>query len=453
MGYFLGIDLGASSGRHIVGYDDLGEYKTVEVHRFENKYIEYNGHLIWDLEYLFIEVIRGIRKAINEFGKIDSLSIDSWGCDYVLMNDDQVILPCYAYRDSRTKDVIEDVLKLCPKEYLYERTGIQFQEFNTIFQLYDDLKKGRLDKATDFLMIPEYLIYKLTGKKVKEYTNATTTGLINLNTKEFDQKIISKLRLPKSLFPTLTKSPSVVADLTLDIMKVVGLNVPVVLGPTHDTASAVEAIEYPDIPYISSGTWSLLGVRVKEGINTLESMENNWSNEGGIGYIRYQKNIMGLWIIQNLHKEIKIIIEKMVILAKTSNYQEIFDVNDPIFLAPTSMKEAIIKWFEDRNIIAPASDADIINSVYHSLAYSYGVAIKELEKNTSKRFKQLVIVGGGAKNKYLNDLTAKYTNLEVIALPIEASAIGNLKNQAIAISNYVPNEKKQKSIFKIFKNN
>ena len=450
MGYFLGIDLGASSGRHIVGYDDLGVYKTVEVHRFNNQFINQNGHLVWDLEYLFIEVIRGIRKAINEFGKIESLSIDSWGCDYVLMNDDKVILPCYAYRDHRTKSVIDEVLKLCPKEYLYERTGTQFQEFNTIFQLYDDFKNGRLDKATDFLMIPEYLIYKLTGKKVKEYTNASTTGLVNLSTKEFDQKIIGKLRLPKRLFPNMTKSPTVVADLTSDIMKVVGLNIPVVLGPTHDTASAVEAIENVDLPYISSGTWSLLGVRLGNGINSLESMNKNWSNEGGIGYIRYQKNIMGLWIVQSLQKEIKVIFERMVMLAKTSNYQEIFDVNDAVFLAPASMKEAILQWFEKHNIIGPANDADLVNCVFHSLAYSYKVALEELQKNTNQEYQKIVIVGGGAKNKYLNELTAKYTGLEVIALPIEASAIGNLKIQEKVMKNYVPLVKESKSILKIF---
>lgn len=450
MGYFLGIDLGASSGRHIVGYDDLGVYKTVEVHRFNNQFINQNGHLVWDLEYLFIEVIRGIRKAINEFGKIDSLSIDSWGCDYVLMNDDKVILPCYAYRDNRTKNVIDEVLKLCPNEYLYERTGTQFQEFNTIFQLYDDFKNERLDKATDFLMIPEYLIYKLTGKKVKEYTNASTTGLINLFTKEFDYKIISKLRLPKRLFPDITKSPVVIGDLTNDIAKVVGLNIPVVLGPTHDTASAVEAIEDVDLPYISSGTWSLLGVRLNNGINSLDSMKNNWSNEGGIGYIRYQKNIMGLWIIQSLQKEIKVIFEKMVMLAKTSDYKEIFDVNDSMFLAPDSMKDAILRWFDEHNIQGPQNDADLVNCVFHSLAYSYKVAIEELQRNTNQKYQKLVIVGGGAKNKYLNELTGKYTGLEVIALPIEASAIGNLKIQEKVMKDYVPNVKQSKSILKIF---
>lgn len=450
MGYFLGIDLGASSGRHIVGYDDLGVYKTVEVYRFENKFKNLDCHLVWDLEYLFIEVIRGIRKAINEFGKIDSLSIDSWGCDYVLMNDDKVILPCYAYRDSRTKDVIDEVFKLCPNEYLYERTGTQFQEFNTIFQLYDDLKKGRLDKATDFLMIPEYLIYKLTGKKVKEYTNASTTGLVNLQTKEFDNKIISKLRFPKRLFPDISKNPYVVSDLTSDIMKVVGLNIPVVLGPTHDTACAVEAIDDECLPYISSGTWSLLGVRLDQGINSLDSLKLNWSNEGGIGYIRYQKNIMGLWIIQSLHKEIKVIFERMVMIAKTSNYEEIFDVNDPMFLAPTSMKDAILTWFKDHNIKGPENDSDLVNSVFHSLAFSYKKAIDELEMLTKKKYQKIVIVGGGAKNKYLNELTFKYTGLEVIALPIEASALGNLKIQEKVMKDYVPNVKQSKNIFKIF---
>ena len=272
-------------------------------------------------------------------------------------------------------------------------------------------------------------------------------------TKEFDNKIISKLRLPKRLFPDLTKSPSVIGNLSADIMKVVGLNIPIVLGPTHDTASAVEAIDDVSFPYISSGTWSLLGVRLNKGINTFESMKNNWSNEGGIGYIRYQKNIMGLWIIQSLQKETKTIFEKMIMLAKTSNYKEIFDVNDAMFLAPVSMKEAILKWFENRNIQGPSNDADLINCVFHSLAYSYKVAIEELEKNTGKKYSKIVIVGGGAKNKYLNELTNLYTGLEVVALPIEASALGNLKIQEKVMKNYVPDEKQSRSIFKIFNKN
>lgn len=427
MKYYLAIDIGASSGRHIVGYLDNNNKVVEEVYRFKNEMIKDNNHLIWDIDYLFKEVKKGIKKAIAKYKNIESMSIDTWGVDYVLMNDNKEILPCFAYRDERTSEVIEKVHSLISFNELYKITGSQFQKFNTIYQLYDDKLRGRLKDATDFLMIPEYLIYKLTNKKIKEYTNASTTGMLDLETNFYSEKIINRLGIDKSIFKELQKPGTVVGDFSKEVIDEVGGNIKVIICATHDTASAVEGIEMQEnAPYISSGTWSLLGIKLDKGINTLESLNANFSNEYGPDYIRFQKNIMGLWIIQCLAKELNLDFITMVNKAKESNYQEIYNVNDDCFLSSANMKDEIINYYKRHNKPLPQNDNDIINATYHSLAYSYKVAINELEDITKQKYNSLYIVGGGAKNQYLNELTEFYTKKKVIALPIEATSIGNL---------------------------
>lgn len=428
---FLAIDIGASSGRHIVGYLEKDKLITDEVYRFSNSMKSENGHLIWDIDYIFSEVKNGIKAAFAKYQKINSLAIDTWGVDYVLMNGDKPIYPVYAYRDFRTKEVIDNVHNLVPFSELYAITGCQFQEFNTIYQLYDDKLKGRLDDATDFLHIPEYLAYLLTGKKVKEFTNASTTALTNAHSLNFDYDLIEKLGFPIRLFKQLSKPGIIIGRLLPEIEKEVLGNLDVVLSPTHDTASAVEGIPLNDADsmYISSGTWSLLGIKLSEAIITKEAMEANYSNEFGPNYIRFQKNIMGLWVIQCLANEMNYDFSEMVRLAESSNYANIYNINDNRFMSSSNMRQEIVNWFIDYNQVPPVSDSDIINATYHSLAYSYKVAIDELEFITKKSYDKLYIVGGGAKNDYLNELTAKYTNKQVIALPIEASAVGNLLSQ------------------------
>ena len=427
MKYYLAIDIGASSGRHIIGYLDNNNQVVEEVYRFKNEMIKDNNHLIWDIDYLFKEVKKGIKKAIAKYRNIESMSIDTWGVDYVLMNDNKEILPCFAYRDERTSEVIEKVHSLISFNELYKITGSQFQKFNTIYQLYDDKLRGRLKDATDFLMIPEYLIYKLTNKKIKEYTNASTTGMLDLETNFYSEKIINRLGIDKSIFKELQKPGTVVGDFSKEVIDEVGGNIKVIMCATHDTASAVEGIEMQEnAPYISSGTWSLLGIKLDKGINTLESLNANFSNEYGPDYIRFQKNIMGLWIIQCLAKELNLDFITMVNKAKESNYQEIYNVNDDCFLSSANMKDEIINYYKRHNKPLPQNDNDIINATYHSLAYSYKVAINELEDITKQKYNYLYIVGGGAKNQYLNELTEFYTEKKVIALPIEATSIGNL---------------------------
>ena len=418
MKYYLAIDIGASSGRHIVGWKEDGEIKTQEVYRFSNGVIEYQDHLIWDIDEIEKQVKIGIDKA-RELYTIESLSIDTWGVDYVLLKNNEIVYPVYAYRDSRTENVIEELHSIVSFEELYSHTGCQFQPFNTIYQLYDDLKNNRLVGVTDYLMIPEYLLYRLSGTKSKEFTNATTTGLINHNTLEFDFEIIDKLGLPRNLFKHLEQPKKYLGEYK---------GIKVVLCATHDTGSAVEGIPMVgDELYISSGTWSLLGVKTSKPITDTNSMNANYSNEGGVGYNRYQKNIMGLWLINELQKELcpEIDFGDIASMAEKSNYEETVDANKSDFLAPKSMKQAF-----DQNLInKPVLMEDYFRCAYRSLALSYRQAINELENNTGKKYEKLYIVGGGAKNTFLNKLTKQYTNKEVIALPIEATALGNLKIQ------------------------
>ena len=418
MKYYLAIDIGASSGRHIIGWQENGELRTREICRFKNGVKESEGHLIWDIEHLLDEVKKGIEKAAEEYS-IESLSIDTWGVDYVLMQKDQEVYPVYAYRDSRTENVISEVHGIIPFEKLYEHTGCQYQPFNTIYQLYADKKAGRLKDVTDFLMIPEYLMYKLTGVRKKEFTNATTTGLINHETLSFDREIIDELGLPANLFTELSNPGEYLGEYK---------GIKVVLCATHDTGSAVEGIPMKsNQPYISSGTWSLLGVKTEKPLTDKRSFRANYSNEGGPGYNRYQKNIMGMWIVNELQRQLcpEENIADIVIKAEESSYDEVIDANDESLLAPESMKEAFDKLLVNK----PASVYDYFRCAFRSLALSYKEAIEELERNTGKTYDELYIVGGGAKNGFLNRLTEECTCKKVIALPIEATAIGNLNVQ------------------------
>ena len=428
MRYYLAIDIGASSGRHIVGWLEDGELRTKEVYRFPNGVEMLDGHLTWNIRKLFSNVVMGIRKAFEEFPQIESLSIDTWGVDYVLLKGDEEVYPCHAYRDSRTEAVIPEVHEKVPFSKLYGHTGCQFQPFNSVYQLYDDLKKGRLEGVTDVLMMPEYLMWKLCGVKAREYTNATTMGMISSETGEYDLEIVDELGLPRHLFPKLSQPGTVLGELRSEIAAAVGGNCKVVLCATHDTGSAVEGIPMEgNHPYISSGTWSLLGVKTPKPITDAGSEKANYSNEGGVGYNRYQKNIMGMWLVNELQRELcpDTPFPEIVKLAEESACDILVDANAPDFLAPKSMKAAFDKATDGKL----QTVGDYFRCAYRSLAVSYRQAIDELESNTGRKYEKLYIVGGGAKNQFLNRLTAEATGKEVIALPIEATALGNLKVQ------------------------
>lgn len=430
MKYYLAIDLGASSGRHIVGYERDGKIFLDEIYRFKNGMKRENGSLVWDTEEIFGHVKNGIKKAAGKYGKIESLSIDTWGVDYVLLDGDKPIYPVYAYRDERTRAASEKVHEIIPFDELYAKTGIQFQAFNTVYQLFDDKQKGRLGNATDFLMIPEYLEYLLTGKKIKEYTDASTGALLSLGTREYDKDIIEKLGFPAKLFGRLSKPGTVVGNFKPEIAEELGCDVTVVACASHDTASAFEAIDCPENSVIlSSGTWSLIGVKIPEANSSETSMRSNFSNEGGNGYYRYLKNIMGMWLVNETKNRLGVSFDEIFAAVVASEYEEIFDVNDETLVAPENMAEAIGNLLEKSGKKKPENMGDLFNSIFHSLAFSYAEATREIEKNLGIEVSALYIIGGGAKNDYLNGLTEKYTNKNVIPMPIEATALGNLKIQ------------------------
>lgn len=426
--YYLAIDIGASSGRHILSHIENEKLVLEEIYRFENNLVKSKDGLVWNIENLFSNVLNGIKKC-KEIGKIPkSIAIDTWGVDYVLLDENKKeIKPCYCYRDSRTNAVIDEVESLVSPARLYEKTGIQKQNFNTIYQLYADKKSGRLKNTKYFLMMPEYLSFKLTGEIKNEYTNATTTGLVNAKAKTWDTDIIYALGLTEVLLPPLSLPSSLVGELSDDIQKAVGFNCAVLFAPSHDTASAVCACSMADNDlYISSGTWSLIGTEITEPILNDNARQLNFTNEGGIDYrFRFLKNYMGMWLFQNIRRNLNksTTYDEMMSLAKNCSEYKYFDVNDSTLVAPKNMIDAIGK------LIGSDDLGLILNSAYHSLAKSYSEAVTEIEAVTGKQFDAIHIVGGGCQDKYLNALTRDYTGKSVTAGPIEATATGNIVSQ------------------------
>ena len=428
---YLAIDIGASSGRHIVGWLEDGKINLKEVYRFANGAQSKDGHLVWNAARLVAEVVNGLKAAAEQGYKPDYIGIDTWAVDYALLDGDgQIIGDIYSYRDDRTQKVISAVHRRMPFGQLYARTGIQFQPFNTIYQLYSDKKNDRLDGAAGFLMLPDYLNYRLTGVKKQEYTNATSTGMVNASTHSWDGDILDAMGYDKSLFGELSQPGTVVGTLSAEVQRQVGYNATVVLPATHDTASAVLAapIEFGQA-YISSGTWSLLGVEQKTAHTDEGSRNANYSNEGSIGFnFRYQKNIMGLWMLQSIRKELNNIpFTDLANLARGRLGGYLVDVNDSRFLSPRSMS-AEIRAAVGREL----GTASLVRTVYDSLALSYKRAIEELEANTGAKYSSINIIGGGCRDALLNELTAKATGKKVITGPVEATATGNIIMQMIS---------------------
>lgn len=427
----LAIDIGASSGRHILGEVKDGKLQLQEVYRFENNLKNVDGHRIWDIENLVSEVKAGVKKCA-EIGKIpDTVAIDTWAVDYVLLDENgKELLPVYNYRDDRTNAAVPEVEAVIPQEELYRRTGIQKQNFNSIYQLWCDKQSGKLEKAKTFLMIPEYLSYKLTGIAANEYTNASTTGMVSAVTKSWDPEIIDKLGYPKLLFGKLCQPGTVLGQFSKEMQDYAGFNAAVVFAPSHDTASAVVAspLEENSI-YISSGTWSLLGVENQTAITSEAARQANFTNEGGMEYrFRFLKNYMGMWLFQNIRRNLdkEYSYDEMMFLAEDSNYTKTFNVNDPRLVAPDSMIDAIQDVLGEKLPLG-----DLLNSTYHSLAKSYADAVQEIENITDKNTTAIHIVGGGCQDKYLNALTARYTGKPVTAGPVEATATGNIAAQLV----------------------
>ncbi|MBR5545248.1 MAG: rhamnulokinase [Clostridia bacterium] len=430
MDYCLAIDMGASSGRHILGYVENGKLKLQEIYRFENGIIDIDSTLCWDINKLFEEIKNGLKECKNRGITPKTVAIDTWGVDYVLLDKDKSeILPAVAYRDSRTSGIPEEIDRIIPRKELYERTGIQANNFNSIYQLYCDKLSGKLDEAEYFLMMPEYFSFKLTGKIRNEYTLSTTGGLVNTKTFERDEEILEKLGIPKKIFTPLSMPGTVVGNLSDEIKEEIGFDTTVILCASHDTASAVASCSVGDNGiYISSGTWSLIGTENTEPVTCEKAMNSGFTNEGGVEHrYRFLENIMGMWLLQNIRKNLdkKYTYDEMMQMAMASNFTEYINPNDESFLAPDNMIEAIRNYLDKPDLPI----GDVLNSVYHSLAKTYTEAVKVVEEISNKQIDVINIVGGGCKDRYLNTLTEKYTGKKVIAGPVEATAAGNLMVQ------------------------
>ncbi len=428
---YLAIDIGASSGRHIAGWLEDGIIKLKEVYRFSNGARMCGGHLIWDAERLEREVIRGLMAA-GEQGCVPAyVGIDTWAVDYALLDrDGKIIGDIYSYRDARTQPAAEGVHAVVPFKKLYARTGIQFQQFNTVYQLYADKTSGKLGGAAHFLMLPDYLNYCLTGVKKQEYTNATSTGLVDAVTHDWAWDIIDALGYDRVLFGSLSQPGTMVGTLKKEVREKVGYDAAVVLPATHDTASAVLAapIRFGQA-YISSGTWSLLGAEQPAAHTDEGSRLANYSNEGSVGYaFRYQKNIMGLWMLQSIKRELgDVTFPELISLARGTAKKYTVDVNDQRFLSPAGMcAEIRAAVGEDMGT------AQLVRTVYDSLALSYKRAVEELEANTGTRFESINIIGGGSRDELLNELTANTTGKKIVTGPVEATAVGNIIMQMIS---------------------
>ena len=430
MKYCLAIDLGASSGRHILGFMEDGKLKLEEIYRFENGIVDIDGTLCWDIDHLFTEIKNGLKEC-KKLGKIpETVAIDTWGVDYVLLDKDKKeIMPAVAYRDHRTSGVPEEIDGIIPRNELYERTGIQATNYNSIYQLYCDKLSGKLKNAEYFLMMPEYFSFKLTGEIKNEYTLSTTGGLVNTKTFERDEEILEKLGIPQKIFSPLSLPGTVVGTLTDEIKAEIGFDTTVILCASHDTASAVAACSVGDNGiYISSGTWSLIGTENAQPVTCEKAMNSGFTNEGGIEHrYRFLENIMGMWLLQNIRKNLdkKYTYDEMMQMAMESDFTECVNPNAEEFLAPESMIEAIRKYLGKPELPI----GDVVNCVYHSLANAYNEAVKVIEEISNKQVDVINIVGGGCKDTYLNSLTEKITGKKVIAGPVEATAAGNIMVQ------------------------
>lgn len=440
MEYYLAIDIGASSGRHILGSVERGKIKLEEVYRFENGISKIGNEYCWNINNLFKEIKNGIKKC-KEIGKIPkTIGIDTWAVDFVLLDKNEKMLGnAVAYRDDRTEGIMEEVFKLIPKDMMYLYTGIQFQRFNTIYQLLSVKKNNPeyLEEAKDFLMIPDYLNFLLTGKKINEYTNASSTQLVNSFDRGWDINIIEKLGIPKEIFKEIKLPKSSLGNLRKELVDEFGFDMEVILPATHDTGSAFisSVCNDSDSIYLSSGTWSLIGVENRFPICVPQAMEYNFTNEGGIDYrYRFLKNIMGLWIIQevkrNLNNEYSF--AEFVDLAKEHmDFKSIVNVDDDRFLKPDNMIKEIQNYCSETNQEIPKLPGEIAICVFNSLAHSYKRAVNNLEEIFEKKFERINIFGGGCQNNLLNELVAKITGKEVLAGPVEATAIGNIVAQLI----------------------
>lgn len=437
--YYLAIDIGASSGRHILGSIKEGQIHFEEIYRFNNSMQKKNGMLCWDTKQIFQHILTGMKRC-RELRKIPiSVGIDTWGVDFVLVDGSgNKIGEAVGYRDNRTDGMDIVVNQYISMDELYRRTGIPKQMYNTIYQLMavKETNPKYLEEAEAMLMTPNYYNYLLTGIMKQEYTIASTSQLVHVKTKDWDYELMDRLGYPRHIFKPIEMPGASVGNLTPKVQDIVGYDCRVIMVASHDTASAVMAVPstMEDTLYISSGTWSLMGIELIKPNNSIESNRAGFSNEGGYdARYRYLKNIMGLWMIQSVKKEIgdAYTFKEICSMAKKEDIESLVNCNDSSFMSPDSMVEAIKNFCKTTNQQVPETLGEIAAVIYNSLAKCYGDTLREIEALTGKRYDTIHIIGGGSNADYLNMLTEKYTGCKVLAGPGEATAIGNLMAQMI----------------------
>ena len=442
--YFFAVDLGATSGRTIVGSLCDGKIEQEELTRFNNNLIETGGHVYWDIYALYSEIINGLKVVAKRGIEIASIGIDTWGCDFLCIAADGAVLRNpLAYRDPHTVGVMEKFFdKAVDKQTVYAKTGIQFMTFNSLFQLYAMREAGNsaLANADKILFIPDALGYMLTGNAVCEYTVASTSQLLNPMTKDLDADLLASLGIARDRFGKMVMPGTVVGTLTPEVQRITGLGaVPVVAVAGHDTASAVAAVPAANehFAYLSSGTWSLMGIETRNAVINVRSSELNFTNEGGIdGTTRFLKNICGMWIYERCRKEFVDAPQSHADLQAEAMAQQPFrclvNPDDAAFANPPSMIGAIKDYCRTTGQYVPQGYAEIIRCVFDSLSLRYRQVFTWLKEFADFPLDTLYIIGGGSLNNYLNQMTANSCGVTVKAGPQEATAIGNIMLQAKA---------------------
>jgi len=446
-GVVAAVDLGATSGRVLLGHVSGGEVRLSDVSRFPNRPVRTTDGLHWSILELYRSVVEGLASAARSEPALASIGIDSWGCDYALLSEGRMLGEPYSHRDERTTAAVEVVHATVPPAELYEHAGLQHLPFNTLFQLTADRTAGRLELADSFLLIPDLLAFWLTGRAAAERTNASTTGLLGVHSGEWDTDLIERLKLRPGLFPALVDAGTDLGGLAATAARGIGSTAArVTTVGSHDTASAVVAIPAsgPDFAYISCGTWSLVGVELERPVLTEASRLARFTNEGGVdGRVRYLHNVMGLWLLSESVREWErdgetlsvpdLVAQAAALDEANGDAAPVFDVDDEGFLSPGDMPARISAWLQAHGQPVPASRAELVRSILHSLAAAYARSIRTASELSGAAVAVVHLVGGGSQNEMLCQLTADATGLPVVAGPVEATAIGNVLVQARAL--------------------
>ncbi len=444
---YIGFDIGAESGRCVVGILKNKQFELTEVHRFATPFVHYNGHYYWDVLAIYQELLQGLTQAQKKFGsRFDGVSVDTWGVDYVLLDaGDRLLGYPYHYRDGRTDGIFDKAFQIVAKEKIYRKTGIQFMQFNTLFQLFAERqqKLNLVNIAGQLLLMPDFLLFLLSGKKVGEYSIVSTSNMADPYKRNWAWDLIDAFELPRKIFPKIVEPGTLLSSLLPEIAQKTGVHrdTPVIAAVSHDTGAAVAAVpaQNGNWGFLSSGTWSLMGIELKEPLINREALSSNFTNEGGVGKtIRFLKNIIGLWPVQECRRYWaeqgkEYTYTELAQLSKQNGHTQAWvDPDDPRFLKPGEMPEKIIRFLEETNQPHKENAGWIIRCILESLSFKYRMTLKELEKITKSRTDRLHAVGGGIQNEVLNQLTADAIGIEMIAGPVEGTIVGNIGMQAIA---------------------